>query len=516
MANDVVFVKQSGRLGRPLPGEDFISGYLHYTATLPSGFASDDRIKQVFSIEDAEALGITNTHLGETASTATYQFTTKFTAGETFVITCAVIDSTNPVPSIAAAGTVTLASFTAVTADAVSVDTSADRLEAEINLGTLTHGFTALASTDTVTITAPAGQGVFLNSGTPYVVTIVGSAAGTLTQNVVVGIASEIDIIHYHVSEYFRMQPKGNLYIGIYATADATTFASVTLMQTYALGKIRQIGIYQKTTGFATSQCNTLQAILTTAYTNHQPLEAIYQADFEGTSDLTTLSNLRALSDPNVTVCLGQDGAGVGFTLWKATEKSIGCVGTTLGAVAFANVNEDIAWVGKFQVAGTDFDTLAFANGDAYTSLSVGTINNLDSYGYVFPKKHIGLDGSYFNDSHTAVLITSDYAYIEMNRTINKAIRNLRAVLLPYLASPIKVNSDGTLTDGLIGFYEGLCNQALDSMASNNELSAFGITINPNQNVVSTSEILIAVELVPTGTARTITVNIGFTASISS
>lgn len=503
MANDVTFIKQSGGLGRPLPGEDFISGYLHYTSVVPSGFTTSDRIKQGFSVSDFEALGITNTSSDATASAGVILITNKGIAGDPVAVTV-----------LGKSGLVTIASYSQVTADITSVTTSGDRLSLEINAGTLTHGYSAINTAGSVAVTAPKNQGVFLNSGTPLVFTTTGTVAATVTQ-FSGGVASELDIIHYHISEYFRIQPKGNLYVGIYATSDATTFASVTLMQNYAGGKIRQIGIYQKTTAFATSQCATLQAILVTNYTNHKPLEAIYQADFSGTSDLTTLANLRLLSAPNVTVTLGQDGAGVGRGLWLATGKSIGCVGTTLGAVAFANVNEDIAWVSKFNMAGTDFDTLAFANGTAYSSLTDGAINNLDSYGYVFLKKHIGIDGSYFDDSHTAVLITSDYAYIESNRTINKAIRSLRSYLLPYLASPVDVNPDGTLTEGLIAFYKSVCDNALDVMQRNNEISAYEIVINPAQNVVSSSKLIINVSIVPKGVARHIKVNIGFTTSIA-
>ena len=59
--NDITFIRGAGGLGRPLAGEDYISGLVFYltNANLPSGFTTTDRIKQVFSIAEAEALGIT-------------------------------------------------------------------------------------------------------------------------------------------------------------------------------------------------------------------------------------------------------------------------------------------------------------------------------------------------------------------------------------------------------------------------------------------------------------------------
>ena len=502
MANDVVFIKKQGGLGRPLAGEDHISGLLFYSASLPSGFGASDRIKKIFSVSEAVDLGITNTGIGETKSTATVTITNKGVVGDTAKLT--VLSST---------GLLTLAEYTQAIGDDVSITTSATRLTTEINLGTATHGFTATSAVGVVTITAKAGEGVFLNTGTPYVLTVTGTLAGTVVQNVVVGVASEIDLMYYHISEYFRIQPKGELYVGIYGVADATTFASVTLMQNFALGKIRQIGVYQKTTAFATTQLATLQAIVDANTTVHKPLEVVYQAEMSA-STLSTLTSLRALNAPNVSVVIGQDGAGVGAQLYKAVGKSIGCLGTTLGAIALAKVSEDIAWVGKFNVASSELDTLAFVNGALYSAQTDGLLNSLDSLGYVFVKKHIGLEGSYFNDSHTAVAITSDFAYIENNRTFNKAIRSLRTFILPQLASPVDLNADGTLTESLIGYYETLCARALEVMQRDGELSAFSVTINPAQNVLSTSTLYISVSIVPKGVARNIVVNVGFTLSI--
>lgn len=501
MANDVVFIKGQGGLGRPLAGEDHISGLLFYSdATLPTGFTSNDRIKQVFSVADAEALGITDAHLGETAATGTVTITGVGANGDTLKIEVNTID-----------GAVDLGTYTKVNTD-TTVTNVADAIEVIVNAGTSTHGYTCSNVAGVITFVAPSGMGVGANGDT-FTVTIVGTMTAT-NAAFSGGVCSDIDILHYHISEYFRVQPKGNLYVGIYALSGVSTFSAITTMQDFALGKIRQIGIYQKSTNFATSQLATIQGVLDTNYTNHKPLEAIYQPNFSAVSDITTLNDLRTLDAENVSVCFGQDGANTGYTLWLATNKSIGCLGTTLGAVSLAKVNEDIAWVGKFNMASEEFDTLAFANGDVYTSISDGNRDNVDAKGYVFLKKHIGISGSYFSDSHTAIPLTSDYAYIENNRTIHKAIRGLRTFLLPQLASPVLVNEDGTLTEDVIAYYETLCARALDVMRRDSEISAYSVTIDPTQDILSTSTLEVTVKIVPVGVARQIEVNVGFAVSI--
>jgi hypothetical protein len=286
-------------------------------------------------------------------------------------------------------------------------------------------------------------------------------------------------------------------------------------MQNFAQGEIKQMGIYQKTTAFATSQTTTLQAVLNTLETNHKTISSVvYQAEISGTADLTTLANLKLLSNKNVIVSIGQDGDNLGFKLFKATGKSIGSMGTELGAISLAKVNESIAWVAKFNVAAAEYDVLAFANGNLYTSLSDGSIVNLENFGYNYVKKYVGLTGSYFTKPNTCIALTSDYTYVYNNRVIDKAIRSLRAALLPSLASPLVVNANGTLAEDTIGFFNSICDRSLEVMQRDFELSAFSVVIDPAQDVLTDNELTIAVKLVPVGVADTITVNIGFALTI--
>src|SRR5687768_9811071 len=85
--NKVTINKGSGGLGRPLAGEDHISGLIFYTTALPSGFSNAARIKNVFSTTEAEALGIVDTHIGETRATSTFSVTGIGSTNDTIAIT---------------------------------------------------------------------------------------------------------------------------------------------------------------------------------------------------------------------------------------------------------------------------------------------------------------------------------------------------------------------------------------------------------------------------------------------
>ncbi len=511
---NINFVKSTSGLGRALPGTDYVSGYIHYYAsgaTLPSGFTSSDRIKKIFSVADAESLGITDTHLGETAAVAKMVVGGTPAVGDTVKITYTGILGVETV----------LSTYTMVTADVVSTTTAAAALAAAINAGTQTHGFSATNSTASLLITTKSGEGIFPNSGTPYASTITGGTTGTWTQptgsgSTVLGVASWIDTLHYHISEYFRIQPKGELYVGLYVEESSTyTFSDITTMQNFAGGAIKQLAVFEKNVAFSAAQCAALQAIATANEAVYKPMQIMLNAEISATASVASLADLSTQTAPNVSVCIAQDGAADGYYIYKATGKSVGAIGAMLGAVSLAVVSESIAWVGKFNMAlGTELDTIAFSNGQFYTALADSQFESLNNYSYTFLRKLTGIAGSYWSDSKTTVTPTSDYATIENNRVYQKITRVVRANMLPALSSPLKVNADGTLTAATIGYFETLANNPLVQMEADGELSAHKIIINPAQDVLATSTLELTLQNVPLGVARIIKVNVGFVKSV--
>jgi hypothetical protein len=511
---NINFVKSTSGLGRALPGTDYVSGYAHYYpsgGTLPTGFTSSDRIKKIFSVADAETLGITDTHLGETKAVAKIVIGGTPAVGDTVAITYTGILGIETV----------LSTYTMVTADVVSTTTAAAALAAAINAGTQTHGFSATNSTASLLVTTKGGEGIFPNSGTPYASTITGGTTGTWTQptgsgSTVLGVASWIDTLHYHISEYFRIQAKGELYVGLYEEEASTyTFAALTLMQNYASGAIKQMAVFEKNVVFAAAQCAALQAIATANEAVYKPMQIMLNAEISATGSVATLVDLSTQTAPNVSVCIAQDGANAGYYIYKATGKSVGAIGAMLGAVSFAVVSESIAWVGKFNMAlGAELDTIAFSNGQFYTALADSQFESLNNYSYTFLRKIVNIAGSYWSDSKTTVTPTSDYATIENNRVYQKITRVVRANMLPALSSPLKVNADGTLTNATIGYFETLANNPLVQMEADNELSAHKIIINPAQDVLATSTLELTLQNVPLGVARIIKVNVGFVKSV--
>lgn len=204
---------------------------------------------------------------------------------------------------------------------------------------------------------------------------------------------------------------------------------------------------------------------------------------------------------PQVAVLVVGDGTGEGDALRTALGLHyIPTVGAWLGATAYANVHESTGWVGKFNLSdGAELESIRLATGDLYT-------NTLDAT----------LVDSFFNDNRTATDSTSDYSSISNNRTIQKAIRGVYDALLDELSSPVDIDpTNGQLSVGYIEYLKSEAEAFLLQMESDGELSGFSVTIDPNQDVLSSSEIKISIKIVPKGIARNILVTMGFALQIS-
>lgn len=510
--NNVNFVLGKGGLGRPLPGQDYISGLLFYTAngSLPSGFTTSNRIVQMFSAADAVAAGIKADYSDETQATGTFTVTVVGTNGD--IVT---LNSLEP-----NAATVALGSYTKVAGD-TTVTLVATGIAAAINAGTLTHGYKAVATggiSGILTITARKGLGIFLNTGSP--ITAVYSAAATLAGTIIQfsgGVASLQAVWNYHISEYFRIRPQGNLYVGFYPIA-TYTFTEITTMQNFANGTIRQIGVFKDPASpFASADITAIHGVCAANVAAHKEIIALYGADISATSDVSTLADLSLLTANYCSAAIAQDGAALGSKLFFAYGKSITCLGALLGAVAKAKVSQSIAGVANFNISnGTECDTLAFANGVLFSNASVtdSLLTAMQNMRYVFLRKFVGVTGSYYNENSTSIATTSDYAYIADNRTIQKATRGIYSNMVLALNSSITLNSDGTLSNEAISYFTGLADAPLIQMMRDGEISGRSVSINAAQNIVSTGILTINVSLVQIATARNITINIGYRVAV--
>jgi hypothetical protein len=321
----------------------------------------------------------------------------------------------------------------------------------------------------------------------------------------------------YQINEFFKMNPGGKLFVEIAPTGSTYDFEEVTDLQLYSAGSIRQCGVFNPG-ALSSGHTITLQGIADDNESDHIPLYIIYGAN---TKNLvyTALPSLHTLSTPceQVSVVIGQDGGNAGQTLFASKGYSIPNVGAVLGAWSSANVSNSIAWVDKFNfvLGSIEMDEPAFGDGTKLSTLPRTTISAVNDLGYMFFLKHVGIGGTYLNDTFTATSLTDDYAYGENVRTIQKAVRNVRTILLPDLNSPLKVDpTSGKLDLMTIKYFENKAGGPLAQMQAENSISGYKVFVDPNQNVLSTSTLSVNIKMVPYGTARTINITIGYAVSI--
>lgn len=339
----------------------------------------------------------------------------------------------------------------------------------------------------------------------PFAYNTVASLADAVSKGITESVYPEA---HYQISEFFRMQSDSTLHVMFGTAEDADfDFSEIETIQNNADGELRQVAVISDS-AFNPADITIMQAVADTVYDNHKPLSIIYGASLAGEA-LSALANVRALQCPNVSVVIGMDGANAGKALYDA-GKIVPCVGAVLGAVSRSAVNESIAWVQQFRMSQVELDVPAFANGELVKNVETYTLNQLNDYGYVFLRKHVGITGSYINENSTSDLATSDYAYINNVRTIDKAIRNTRTALLPKLNSPVTLTGAGKLALETIVDWENTAKNALEAMVRDGEISGYAVQINPDQDIAATSKLIINITLVIRGIARNVEVEIGY------
>ncbi len=323
----------------------------------------------------------------------------------------------------------------------------------------------------------------------------------------------KIKALHYHLSEFFRMAPSGIIYVGIFKTPTSVyDYSEIKSLQNFADGRIRQCGVFLPDVNFSANIITGIQGVATLLEAQHKPLSILLANNIEAVSSLTQVA---AIGQANVSVIIGQDGEGTATELFNDSSNgaSVTCLGLALGALSKASVHESIAWPQKFP---TGISKPALCDGSLISEVDASVLEALNAKRFIFLVKHIGIAGSYFNDSHTMDIATSDYAYIESVRTIDKAIRGVRTYLLPYLSSPIYVDADtGKMRQDTVSFLEDLGGQALLQMEKLGELSGYKCVIDPNQNVLATSEVEFQIQQVGVGVMRRAKIKIGYTTKLS-
>lgn len=322
----------------------------------------------------------------------------------------------------------------------------------------------------------------------------------------------EIRVLHYQLSECFRINPGISLYVGLFAKpTGAHTFAELKTLQNYAGGRLRQVGIYVGDKPVDAAMLTAAQGVADRLDAEGAPLSVLLAPKVA--SPVTSLTNLIAPGLNRVSVVIAQDGDGVAAALYKdaannTAKASVSALGIFLGVLSRANVHQSIGWVRQFPLG---LSLPAFGDGSLLRSLDRAALETLDAYHYLYATTYPGIGGSYASDSHTMDAVSSDYNAIERVRVMDKAVRGIMTYVTPELGGSLYVDPDtGKMEPYTVSHLEGVANRALEDMKRAGELSGYRVYVSPEQNVLSTSTVEFVVKQVPTGVMRKVNVKIGF------
>ncbi len=325
-----------------------------------------------------------------------------------------------------------------------------------------------------------------------------------------------VRVLHYHLSEIYRINPAVSLYVGIFEKPQsAYTFAEIKTVQNFADGRIRQIGVWCGDRALGEGDdLTTLQGVADQLAGEAAELSVVYAPKVASVKQLAT--NLAGGNKCRVSVVIGQAGSGKGAELYKdkanSAKASVSGLGVVLGLISRAKVHQCIAWVKEFP---TGVSVPAFGDGTLLRDIDKALVEQLDTARYLFFVTQQGQSGSYMNDSHTMDSAISDYASIESVRTMDKGVRGVRAYLIPELGGNIYVDAEtGKLASYTVAHLETVAGHALEDMEKAGELSGYKAEIDPDQNVAATSTVDIVIKKVAVPVMRHVRIKIGYATTV--
>lgn len=223
---------------------------------------------------------------------------------------------------------------------------------------------------------------------------------------------------------------------------------------------------------------------------------------FDG--DAVQLTDLTEMSHNRVGVFIGDTASG----------SSGSAIGVLAGRIAAMPVQRNIG-----RVRDGALSPVQFYIGETPAS-SFRYIENLHDKGYITIRNYVGKAGYFFTDDPLAAKTGDDYRQLANRRIADKACRICYSTLIDELLDEIPVNEDGTIQIATAKNWQAKVEQAIAvEMTANGELSADltdpndrGVVcyINPEQDVLATSRIVVSVKVRPFAYARYIDVNLGF------
>lgn len=173
-------------------------------------------------------------------------------------------------------------------------------------------------------------------------------------------------------------------------------------------------------------------------------------------------------------------------------------IGQMLGIAASIPVNQNLARVKNGMASLEGWLT----NGKT-PEQNEAMLDELHDAGYILYRKFPTRNGYYTSDDPMAAPMSDDYGTLSAGRTVDKASMIIFDTYLDELCDDVEVDDSGYLPASVCSYYEGRIEAAV-ARKMKDEISKFEVYIEPEQDIIGTSEMLIAFDITPKGTIRNI------------
>lgn len=335
-------------------------------------------------------------------------------------------------------------------------------------------------------------------------------------------------LVHYHVSEVFRLAPEAILHF-LPVAANATLPETIpTVLQTIKMyPEIKGIGFV----GFADHTLTSVAALVETlqndlvkaAKTEGILIDSVLiEAGSADTLVFNTYPDLTTKSAENISVIIGQDSDIAALDPEYTHHASIGSAlgmlavrkpSENLGSTDIINRPEDKKTEKFYSLTDTSkgrFVNVGLSTGEKIEDLTNLQIKALSEKGYILIGSHIGAAGMYFSGSETCTSKTSTYSTIENNSVWNAAARLIREALAPYIKSKVKKDvATGYISTTTVSHWERVATKAcIERLESENEISGGSIYIDRKQSPNADTPVKISVTIEADEIAHTFDVDL--------
>lgn len=309
--------------------------------------------------------------------------------------------------------------------------------------------------------------------------------------------ANEVVLVHYHISEFFRLAPNGTLKLVV---TDRTTaklfFENATAKAIFREHTdVKRIGFVYNDDVVGldlAAEIVACQIFINELFDDKIYLNGIY---LEARGVTKAAVARRTLSAGKVSLVIAQDPAIASLDVAYAKYAAVGSI---LGMRAARKVNENLGSVdiirkpndrkGELTYPLTDslsglWLSAALSNGTPVSSLTNIEKTTLTTNGYIFAGSFQGFAGVYLNGEPTCIAISSDYSSGENNGVWDKAALGIRNALLPKVRGWFQRNpTTGKLKDTAITDLENIGKKPLQAMLVASEISGYDLVIPAGQN----------------------------------